>query len=97
VVREKRLEQERRWAVLEEQTRLRALQEQRRRQIEIDLQNWQTAEQLRAMIARVSGKATEEERRRAELVCWMDWANQLVAAIDPLAGGLEAFLAKYHF
>jgi hypothetical protein len=97
VVREKRLEQEKKRAVIDEQFRLRALQGKRTKRSEMDLRNWQTAEQLRTMIAAVSGRATEGEKLHPELIRWMDWANRTVAETDPLAGGLETFLARYQF
>jgi len=97
IVREKRQDMERMRARFKEESRLQALAEQRSKQIESDLQRWQTAMHYRALIEHVSSDTSPEEKNRPELIRWLGWANRLAAKIDPLTDGVEVFLAKYPF
>jgi hypothetical protein len=97
IAREKRLERDKRWAQMEEQTRLRALDEARGRQLDTDLRSWVAATQLRELIARVQSGEPEVDESRPEMLRWIEWADRITNRFDPLSEGLEPFLARYKF
>jgi hypothetical protein len=97
VIREKRLESERRTAEIHEEFRQRDLEQSRRRQMESDSRNWRTSTELRSLIAEVQGSASKEEINSPELARWLSWANWVATGSDPLRGGVRTFLERYKF
>lgn len=97
IVHEGRLERDRRWAEIEEQGRLRRLAESRWARLQKDRENWESAFHLRALIERVSELASAEDKNKPDVKRWLEWANRVLNQLDPLAGGLEAFLKNYEF
>jgi len=97
VIREKRLESERRTAEIHEEFRQRDLEQSRRRQMESDSRNWRTSTELRSLIAEVQGSASEEEIDSPEVTRWLSWANWVASESDPLKGGVKAFIERYKF
>lgn len=97
ILREERLEQKRRWAQIEEESRLRRLAQSRWARLQQDQQNWESAFHLRTLVEKVSEMASSEERNKTEIERWLKWANRVLATLDPLAGGLQAFLKNYEF
>jgi DNA-binding transcriptional regulator YhcF (GntR family) len=96
IAREKRLERDKKWALREEQERLRALDEARGSQLKADLQNWLAATQLREFIARIRDHRISDESQ-PELLRWVEWANRVANRLDPLGEGLGDFLKRYKF
>lgn len=97
ILREERLEQARRWAQIEEESRLRQLAQSRWARLQKDQQNWESAFHLRTLIERASEMASSEETSKPEVERWLRWANRVLTSLDPLAPGLEAFLKNYEF
>ncbi len=97
IIREERLERERRWAQIEEEGRLRRLAESRWARLQQDQRKWESAFHLRTLIEKVSEMESAEESNKPEVERWLKWANRVLASLDPLADGLGAFLKNYEF
>lgn len=97
IIREERLERERRWAQIEEEGRLRRLAESRWARLQQDQRKWESAFHLRTLIEKVSEMESAEESNKPEVERWLKWANWVLASLDPLADGLGAFLKNYEF
>lgn len=97
ILHEERLEQKRRWAQIEEESRLRRLAKSRWVRLQQDQQKWESAFHLRTLIEKVSEMVSSEERNQPELERWLKWANRVLASLDPFAGGLGEFLKNYEF
>ena len=97
IAREKRVERERQWALIAERSRLRVLDETRRKQLDADLRSWQGSAQLRELIARVQICVLKDDQKRPGRLRWIVWASRVAGRLDPLEECLEAFLARYTF
>ena len=96
-VRKDRLECERRNAEIHKEFRQRDLERARRQQMDLDLQSWRTAVDLRSLVAQVLSQASDEQKSAPEVARWIKWANWVASGNDPLNKGVESFVERYKF